>query len=119
LDLFGIPALLERLEGDPEISKSDCLCVRRALGAAVDAYLRSLTPDERRSGTVHAADYETHRGRTMDAIETFPTYVRLKCYNIFQDLDKVLVRKKLIRTVYAPLTQPRDSTLAFEWVNRD
>jgi hypothetical protein len=40
LDLFGIPALLERLEGDPEISKSDCLCVRRALGAAVDAYLR-------------------------------------------------------------------------------
>jgi hypothetical protein len=32
LDLFGIPALLERLEGDPEISKSDCLCVRRALG---------------------------------------------------------------------------------------
>jgi hypothetical protein len=74
LDLFGIPALLERLEGDPEISKSDCLCVRRALGAAVDAYLRSLTPDERRSGTPPTTRLTE---ALMDAIETFPTYVRL------------------------------------------
>jgi hypothetical protein len=105
LDLFGIPALLERLEGDPEISKSDCLCVRRALGAAVDAYLRSLTPDERRSDTVHAADYETHRGRTMDAIETFPLTFGSKCYNIFQDLDRVLEEE-----AHSDRLRPSDTT---------
>jgi hypothetical protein len=43
LDLFGIPALLERLEGDPEISKSDCLCTegagsgRRRVSALADS----------------------------------------------------------------------------------
>jgi hypothetical protein len=59
-------------------------------------------------GATLYTDYERLRGRTMDAIETFPLTFGSKCYNIFQDLDRVLVRKKLIRTVYAPLTQPRD-----------
>jgi hypothetical protein len=117
LDLFGIPSLMARLEDDPEISKSDRLCVQRALGAAVDAYLRSLTPDARRLDTVHAADYETHRERTMEAVEAFPAYVQLKCQSIFQDLDRVLVRNKLIQTAHTPLTHAQESALTFAWVN--
>jgi hypothetical protein len=83
---------------------------------AVDAYLRSLTPDERRSDTVHA-DYETHRGVRWTHRD-LPTYVRLKCYNIFQDLDRVLVGRSSFGPSTPSDTQPRD-LLAFEWVNRD
>jgi hypothetical protein len=112
LDLFGIPALLERLEGDPEISKAT-VCVRRALGRP-STRICALT--QMSGGATLYTPPTTRLTEGVRTLETFHPFGS-QCYNIFQDLDRVLVGG----SSFGP-TRPSDtttSTLAFEWVNRD
>jgi hypothetical protein len=106
-DLFGAGLLLERLKKDERVSVSDQRIMEEALGATIDAYLRSLTPNSRRPASAHAADYDAHRTRTLHSAEPLPEYVGRACQTIFDRLDTVLVWKRLMHTRGAsPFSKP-------------
>lgn len=107
VDLFGAGLLLERLKKDECVSVSDQRIMEEALGATIDAYLRSLTPNSRRPASAHVADYDAHRMRTLHSAEPLPEYVGRACRTILDRLDTVLVWKRLMHTRGAsPFSKP-------------